>query len=361
MGKFKRRWEKELDSLTYSLDREFLPEEKSNISIEKKTPFYKRKKFISVGALSFALTLILTFVLTFSLVQPKRHESAFVVEINPAVVFVLNEDGEVSSLTAINSDADVIVSLKETEEKVIGKNADDALKNYVDIVMQYGFINQENGATVRISTDDKDLKVDGLCDTVKDFLCEKGIMNVVFGKNLSTDDFCDLIGVVRSEEGSTVEKINSLPTLYAEKVAQKEDVEVLKEEYFQTVIKSVVAEYVLALIDRDPILQGILENVSFSDIDKENYIDTFNSIFAFMDAIINLDWLSPMLELPESADDYVQMSKNSMAFRQSYLKDKNQAEYDKQKTPISKESADEYLQSIIAEYGSLDNYWNIQK
>ncbi|MBQ3115510.1 MAG: hypothetical protein IJC07_00605 [Clostridia bacterium] len=360
MGKLKRRWEKELDQMTYSLDREFVKKENSSKAVEKSKPFYKRKKFISIGSLSFALTLILTFVLTFSFTQPKKHESAFVVEINPAVVFVLNEEGEVSSLVAINSDADVIVSLDETKEDVIGKSAPDALKNYVDLVMQYGFIDKESGATVRISTDDKGLDLDGFCNAIEDFLCEKGIMNVVFGKNLSTDEFCDLIGVEKGDGTSIVQKIAKMPTLYAEKIAKEQDVEVLREEYFQTMIKSVVAEYVISIIDRDPILQEIFETVSFEDINEENYIEAFDDIFQFMNSIINLEWLLPMLELPENAEEYVKMTSNSMPFRQSYLKEKNKEEYESQKTPVSKESVNQYLSEILSQYGSLDNYWNSQ-
>lgn len=361
MGKLKRQWEKELDQMTYSLDREFIKEERSSKTIEEKKPFYKRKKFISIGSLSFALTLILTFVLTFSFTQPKKHESAFVVEINPAVVFVLNEEKEVDSLVAINADADVMVSSNEVREKVIGEKPDIALKNYVDLAMQYGFISQEKGATVRISTDDKTLKVNDYCSVVEDFLCERGIINVVFGKNLSTDEFCDLIGVEKGGDDTTVKKVSAMTTLYAERIAKTENVEVLKEDYFQTIIKSVVAEYVLSLADRDPILQGILESFSFRDIDKENYIDIFNSVFAFMDSIVSLEWLTPMLELPKDADEYVKMTKNTMLFRQSYLKDKNQAEYSAQREPVSKDSVNNYLESIISEYGSLDNYWNSQK
>ena len=177
---WKKKWKRELDSVVPELSDAVLgtPTEKVEV---KRENVRCRKKFISFSALSFAVVLVLTFIVGFYLMQPPlASETVFAVEINPAAAFVVDDNDKVKSVSAINSDADVILSSEDNLNLMIGKSASVSVENFVDIAAKYGYIDlsdttgQSTLAAVRISSCGKK-DFENLRTSVETFLSVKGI------------------------------------------------------------------------------------------------------------------------------------------------------------------------------------------
>lgn len=76
---------------------------------------------------------------------------------------------------------------------------------------------------------------------------------------------------------------------------------------------------------------------------------------------ISDDTFDLLLRLPETAEEYYQKTVAAIQSEYEYRLDKYENVYNENRTPLSKNEYDEFISSILAEYGSLNEYWETLK
>lgn len=334
---WKNKWKKELNSVVPKLSDTVLntPTEKVELKSER---VKNRRRFISFGALSFAAVLVLTFIVGFYLMQPPlASETVFAVEINPAAAFVVDDNDKVKSVSAINSDADVILSSEENLNLMIGKSASEAVENFVDIAAKYGYIDlsdttgtgQPPLAAVRISSCGKK-DFENLRTSVETFLSGKGIPSVVFTQKVEENDFYDLIGIAKQQGVKMVDAVKNSPVLYAERAVAEKPLSELKDEYrnyIDNLIKDLDGEG-SSIIDLIPLLKTKL---------------------CLIDSIIN-------------NEDYLNVIKEVKEIEQNIREQKHYIYYNIPRQPISQDELDAKREEVLREFNNNENdFWNDRK
>lgn len=262
MRSFKKKWMSELDSKLPPLREDVLnepipPKPASELSEKTPTaPFGSRRLRIIAGALA-------VFLLAVGLIPLLRGMSGGVsdktgvaypltVEINPAVTFLVGEDGNVTAAKALNADADVILSSDGFSEAVIGKSAEEAVNCFVDFAARLGYLPDEGGA-VRLTTctAEAEQSVSALRDSVESHLCEDGILALVFNKTLSNSEYGALNGVEESAEQGITESINGLSRLFCERDIEKLTSDALAEKYNGlAAVDQLISEVVSSILEQ---------------------------------------------------------------------------------------------------------------
>lgn len=109
-----------------------------------------------------SLVLVICFMMTFFLVgcnKNKKEEnlSRVTVDINPSVELIVDEDGKVVSVTALNDDGNIII----VGEAIVGKTVEEAVSLIVNVATDTGYLVKgeisasENEIKVSVSGDEK--------------------------------------------------------------------------------------------------------------------------------------------------------------------------------------------------------------
>lgn len=322
---WKNKWKKELNSVVPKLSDTVLntPTEKVEIKSER---VKSRRRFISFGALSFAAVLVLTLVIGFYLLQPPTvPETVFAVEINPAAAFVLDKNDKIKSVTAINSDADVILSSEENLNEIIGKSANQAVEKFVDIAAKYGYIDLSDFAAVRITSCGAK-NFESLRASVESFLSGKGIPSVVFTQKVEEIEFCDIIGIEKEQGVKLVDTVKNSPVLYAERAAVEKELDELKKEY---------ENYIGNLIN---------------DLDGE-----FSSINTYLEEQLGL------IDNIISNEDYLNVIKEVKEIEKNIRELKHGFDYNIPRPPISQDELVNKRDEILDGFDNENDFWNNRK
>lgn len=314
---WKNKWKKELDLI---LEKSEKPEQ--NYAPQSKT----RRKGVMYGAISLALSLVMTFVLCFTLIPTSplpSDQTVYLLEINPAVVFVVDSQNKVTSVSSVNADSDIVLSNDELVNALKGKKIEVAMEKYFDSAMELGFINF-NGDVVRIST----LKDDSQQLSVKlqDYAREKGVFVAVATDKLSESQFAERAGITNQKEGELIKTIKELPRLTAQNSSN---------------IQHIVDEYM------NKIIEMLLEIIN--DQDYELDFETFERLlFLTQQGFTDIEGFTNNID--DGLDTYNQ-----------YLKDKNKKEYEgNDRPPMTQDDFDRHLQDLVDREGDLSQFFDKQ-
>lgn len=198
------------------------------------------KRRIGMGIVSLILIAAIIAVAIYcifgNVFTPKAGDLLFTVEINPAVAFVTDKKGVVKKVSAVNSDADIVLSDESTVNKMIGKDLSEAIVAYTDSSARLGYLDiSKKGDAVRISgLDKKTEKIEeGAATALREYFCEKGIFAVVVSETVSVKEFGKRVGIddVKSVSELTG-KMESLSSFCFERVGNTvEEISKAYEEY----------------------------------------------------------------------------------------------------------------------------------
>ena len=114
----------------------------------------KKKRFdkLLIASLSSSVAFIICICVTLFMIfnhpgglTPNAGAYATVIEINPRAMFVADKNGNVISVTALNSDADVILSHSGIVEQLKSQKIDGAMKDFLDYSARLGYISFNSG------------------------------------------------------------------------------------------------------------------------------------------------------------------------------------------------------------------------
>ncbi len=310
---WKSKWKKEIDSVLPELT---CVESERSVAVSKISN--KRRPFKYFLATAIAAVLVLTCVLSTSLFSPPvQSKKAVMVEINPSVVFVIDESDKVVSVKPLNEDADVI--LTESSD-FIGKDSKIALKAYLDKALELGYLSFD-GSAVRLSSDSWDSGVDAIKNEMQNFLLNKGARSAVIENKVGKEEFSTLLGVSLSEQ-SIVDSVINLPEYFISEAINglsKQDLQQKYKEYTSQAYLEEIKNYLTDKLDID--IEIPEEFTKLKEI-LEELFDNFESNL--------IEQLSNLLnELPETEEDFILKLKEGSVYVAQLKKEKNENNYKK--------------------------------
>ena len=166
--------------------------------------------------LSLILAFILIFSVSFTMSACKKADETtrMEVDINPSIEFMLDKDGNVASVTALNEDGSIVIS----GEEFVGKSADEALSLMIKISKDAGYISEDDSAyEVTVS-------LTGNEDLYKDI---KNKVNTYISKN-------NLNVTLKQAEGLSLEVLKAKVKLVKPEMTEEELIKLTKQEMLDT-------------------------------------------------------------------------------------------------------------------------------
>lgn len=455
MKSWKKRWKTELDSIVPELNNEVkkapivvsagVENQESPVKHAKNAFlewFYSNGRGVKTAlvSLSCAIVMVLCVSLAFFIDKPKtQNVVAFAVEINPKAVFTVNEDGVVDSVTALNTDADIILSSNERLSMIIGKSPEEACSVFVDFSAKLGFIDLSKKGAIKISG--CGAEVLSVVSQVESYFKNKGSFYAVVSEKMELTEFCEISGTFSKNINELTDKLRQGKTLFSERIAEgktEEQLKTLFEENFKQDDKSTIMENSLKkiqqrinektiainaiweksqeIIDSEdnpnkllPNYWAVKENIfiteyteSFEQLMKEmeGLLSSYEQMYGesiddylqlvgmvqnytaekleFLNRLVeefNLDaflesWetvnnfflnigenLEELVSLPTSFEEYFDKTKDYLLELYESKVERFSQVYGEVREKISDTDYNNYINNVIAEYGSLENYW----
>lgn len=342
MKTWKKQWKAELDKAVPKLNENVLstpvqtqPELQLATAGARATISGGKRKTITFSAIGVAAILIITLILSFALIKPIKSPTLFSIEINPSAAFNVDANGVVTSVAALNDDADILFSSETNKQRIIGKTSEEAATAFVDLAFQYGYISRsEELAAVRFSSVEKN-KLKNAIAAAENYLLEKGFYACVFEQNLTEDEFANLLGVEK-QAGETLNKtFEKLPELYAKRQLQDKNLELLKLEAL-TEISDTINDFMEFI---ESIKDGMQEGIE----ELENILSELNS---FIFNYENID-----------EDGFYKIVENKIAAQSKMRLEQAKNDYDLPKDPKDPHDNKDFIDDKLGG-GSLEDFWN---
>ena len=121
----------------------------------------------------------------------KKEPTVMTLSLNPEVEFLLDENGVVVSANALNEEGNLVVNAAV----FVGKTSDEAVKLFVDVTKDTGFLvsgsaeTKENTIKVAFSGEDVEKRYESVKKSVSNYLSEKGITASLESAAALTDEY----------------------------------------------------------------------------------------------------------------------------------------------------------------------------
>lgn len=219
-------------------DEDFSVVENKN-DFSKKKPFKPNYKFL--GAIAAAIVFVGVLAAIIAVNFGNSYDNNFyacVVEINPSLLFITDEDGVVKEIKSLNGDGDVIISDEDNLSALLDKDLKNSLAVYTDIAAKAGFIKvNEKNNVVKLSgygIDEGYLKE--VENSLINGLSKNGIYSVVLSNIVEFSELKNIAGVKECEENKIEEVFSNLPSIFAQRGILEKTADELQSLYKETVI-----------------------------------------------------------------------------------------------------------------------------
>jgi len=193
---WKRKWKSEIDSTISRFEGE-------SARAKERPTFILKRRFISALACCFAL--IVAVYACFTLIKPAPTDSSVVLlEINPSIAFVVDDEGKVSSYSATNADADVVLA---SGLKLKGKTLTKSVELFVHKSCELGFADF-NSDVIRLSST---ADVTKCKNKLEDLFVKENINVYIDTQKLNAKDFAELVGVNGENTKQIINNVKKLP------------------------------------------------------------------------------------------------------------------------------------------------------
>lgn len=271
MKEFKEKWLKELDEAVPKLSQDVLD---APILVGAEDTPQKRKfnlswKWITVFA-SLATAILLTVLLSIFVfggntdgAPPTVSDSYFaVLEVNPEVVFTVDDNSKVLSVTALNSDADVIIADESRLKSLIGVSFEDSVKIFIDYCAKLGYLKMDQSGAVKITHSGKDETLASAVSGIENYFKEKGIFSLVVTAKASVKEISSKLKLGELQTfDDVVGALKQLPSLFSEREALGKTIEEIQSAYKETVILGDMQDYIIEKLRRGLISGQKLEEI----------------------------------------------------------------------------------------------------
>jgi len=226
----------------------------------EKRPVIGRR--IGIGAAFGAFALVIAFVClsafgVFNSVTPEPNKFVIALEINPAVAFVTDGNGVVINVTALNDDADVILSGESLSTDMKNKRLTEAIVAYTDCAAKLGYLDltaAKNAVRISGSSGAGEKLTANASESLKNYFRSKGIYAVVVEDFIGVKNLCGRLGVNETDSlDELTESLCNLSELYGARLSEDASSEELKNLY---------KTYVVGAQTLEIVREELLENIS---------------------------------------------------------------------------------------------------
>ncbi len=279
MKNWKKRWQEELNTLVPEMNEELRNEpiaspdgaRSGKGAAKKQEPWYKQifstPKRITASAaacgvcvVTLALSLVFGLQSRQGITPPTSAVGAVSVQINPEVVFGMDDKGKVATITAMNVDADVITSNEECVARMQGKPVAEAVKAFVDYAARLGYLDLNTPDAVRISSCVDDETAALISDCLEGYFCEKGAYVVVAEERMTAAAFAEYVGLKNTDTLSALTKgLQNMTAPYYERYAEKNADQPWEKLYHEQIGKEKIEQRFEALLQEH--VEKIRQNI----------------------------------------------------------------------------------------------------
>ncbi len=256
MKSWKNRLNEEFDAAAPALksnvlDAQIVTAQDEASNIQNGNVLAKRKigLFIACGAVAI-LIIVFAFLGIFGVFGPKPgiDEFVFSLEINPAVSFVTDKNGNVKSVNALNEDADVILSDENTLSKLKDVPLSEAVVTYTDCAAKLGYLDlstTENAVRLSSSTETDKTLFESTSESLRIYFKTNGIFAVVVEDVIDVNELSARLGVKTvSNLSDLTSSLENLSVRYGERIETNASAKNLQSFYETHIIGSQTLEYV---------------------------------------------------------------------------------------------------------------------
>lgn len=401
------------------------------------------RKRLGIGSLCATMATIILFVCLgiFGVFSPKNDfdNYIFTLEINPAVVFITDKNGNVESVKSLNEDADLILSNETELNKLKNIPLKEAIVIYTDNAAKLGFLDfSENGDVVRLSsTNETDNNMmNEISNSLTSYFCEKGIYAVVVENKLPVKDLCSQMGLPEVKDISNLTStLNEFSVCYGARINDNTTIEDLYNSYIvgkglleevqkelldnvsdivtnaqmisniSTLNMQIVAQSYMdywTIKDKNPSqeVQELINSMktaldeyenkfgkSINSLNELMYVVNVYSKYAGQDleSVINslsideftreatnfvgmlenigidVSQYRTLLTKPQTVNEYMEQLETVISLLKNSRFDQYLEIYNEVRSKISENDYDNFVEKIINDYGSLENFWNSHK
>lgn len=346
---WKSKWKKQIDNVLPSLNIEQQTQGVQEKRSASRVPWYKQKR-LSFIASGLVAVMVFTCLLTTLLVTPpysEKEKTAIALEINPSVVFILDDKGNVEQAKALNEDADFILANNDYETKIKGKPAKQALNSYLELALKMGYIDYK-GDAVRLSTNKWSKSTDEIKGSMQNFLVENNAKCAVFENKLSDQNFAELLGLDDSKD--LIDNVTSLPKLFGWREVENLSQDDLTDRYKEQVFDQVVDRLLTQIENNgdftpEEIFQIKQLLIWFSSLQESALFELFE-ILDKIDPQMKEGLVDVLKKAPETKDEYIQVFQSGKLYIGNIMIQDNKAIYDSVKEEVTIEDVQEYFKEL---------------
>ena len=280
MKNWKKHWKNELDAMLPEMREDVREEPIVCAGYTENKQSFRSLLFAVPSGIAIACVIMITVIAALLGGNHGAGGKDFIVcavtlEINPKVTFVTDKEGNVSSVIAMNGDADVIISDAERYASLEGEKLAEAVSVFTQYAVQSGFLNLDSPDAVRLSAtgdcSDEWLK-ESVC-AIEEYFNNKRISSVVIAEIVEIEKFCIRSGIdaLKSKDALS-EWIKHTSSFYIERESELPGEENLADTYreifvddiFKSELVSHLEAYVGDVFEIYELSLGIL-GAAFSD------------------------------------------------------------------------------------------------
>lgn len=195
----------------------------------------------AVAVAACMVTVLICLAATGVFRSSEDYGYVFKLDINPSAAFLTDSDGKVTSVKALNADADVVLSDGELLAKIEDAPLSDAVVAYADAASKLGYLDLDASENVvRFSVTDGDSSLtDDAADKLGEYFKSKGVYVAVWEERVSVKKMCEMLGVETTEKISVLtNELADTAMRYGERISAGKEEEELFEVYESYILDS---------------------------------------------------------------------------------------------------------------------------
>ena len=302
MNKIEKQLKKELESRVPKMSSKLMDYPITTSPIVKKKKRFSWYHWLSTATLGLTAVIILMVLLLKpnNTVDPSvtTKHSLYMLEVNPTILFTVDEDDNVVDLKSGNTDADsVLVSLDTT--KLVGSPVCEVVEVVTDELIEMGYFSTQSQNAIKLSSLDNENQQQAslIGSKLSNLFCQKGYFVAVIEDQIDITEFNEKYNVQLKDTQGLREYFDSLECLSYQNKKLTDDQ--IKDEYKNNYLNNYLSE--LITLELDNIEKS-------SDLVLEIY-NTYNEILE-----------SDEIRFP--IKDYFQIDKMNLDITNSKVKEK---------------------------------------
>ena len=354
MKSWKKRLKSELDAI--------VPAQPANVRCDraKSSSANTVSRHPALWISAVAAVLVLAVVLPFVLPVGQTASACVTVELNPKVAFV-TEKGVVSDSVALNEDADIVLNYDRLYEKLLGLPIDEAVTLFVDYSARLGFVDMDDVATLRVGGGDGE-SLATVANSLNDYFQKKGVYAVVAENVTDADGLASILGEsLKNFFNDTARQSPFISQRQAEGLSEQQLQSYYQSHYLYGEVKNTVRLLVSHFLDE----LGDIASSAIAHLEElANYIsdEVFDRVGETLVQLISLVWpdasaLQDLVHIPQSLQEFAQKVTDFLNVQVQMRLQFYGEMYQTVREAISDADFDAFVQNIVAQYGSANDYW----